>query len=143
MISSCAQKKDKVRMAIANVGSTPVSSVQCTQPTSKVQRPVCTALMANAQSKLQLTKAVASTCTSFKTNMPGDSQVRQLQAIQSQHGVPSKRVMKGRTCVSGMAPMNAEVKTIFVESASWGARSAKVVEESYESTSSTSSRTSN
>ena len=40
--------------------------------------------------------------------------------------------MKGRECVSGMAPMNAEVKTIFMDSASLGARSAKVVEEIYE-----------
>ena len=69
--------------------------------------------MANAQSKfqLQLTKAVVYTCTTSKMNMNGGSQVRQLQAIQ------------------GMVSMDAEVKTIFVESASRVARSVQVVEE--------------
>ena len=47
-------------------------------------------------------------------NVNGGSQVRQLQAIQ------------------GMVSMDAEVKTIFAESASRVARSAQVVEEIYQ-----------
>ena len=108
--------------------------------------------MANTRTRAQLAKnkkmrqAVAYMRTSSKANMNGDSQGRQLQAIQeraNQHGVPHNGITKVGECISGMAPMamrkrlqdlikHADVKKIFVESASRVARSAKVAEEIYE-----------
>ena len=58
--------------------------------------------------------SVQCTHTNSKMNMHGDSQVRQLQAIQ------------------GMVSMDADVRTIFVESASRVALSVQVVEEIYQ-----------
>ena len=108
--------------------------------------------MANTRTRAQLAKkkkmrqAVAYMRTSSKANMNGDSQGRQLQAIQAranQQGVPHNGIMKVGECISGMAPMamrkrlqdllkNSQVSKIFVESASRVARSAKVAEEIYE-----------
>ena len=96
--------------------------------------------------KKNTNKVVAYMRTSSKTNMNGDSQGRQLRAIQaqaSQQGVKHNKITKVGECISGMAPMamrkrlqdllkNSQVSKIFVESASRVARSAKVAEEIYE-----------